>query len=262
MRCDRPGWIPADVGDDWDPDPYAYQTEEEQMPAGRYQSLYIKLFAQMLDVYLERLGLVLLFDLFIFYRDKQGIKQRTAPDIVIARYVELSEEQMNRSYDLEVEPVPLCVMEITSAKSHKKDLEKQGQLYASWSVPEYLVLDVVDQRGYPRDTIQLTLWRLVDGSYHEVAPDSEGFLTLERIGVRIQATGRRPVLRTLEGNHLLRTAREMEEVVEAYAEQVQIEAQRAEAEAQRAEAETQRAEAAEQRIKQLEEELRRSRGGE
>jgi hypothetical protein len=31
---DRPGWIPSDLAQEWDPDPYAYQTEEELMPAG------------------------------------------------------------------------------------------------------------------------------------------------------------------------------------------------------------------------------------
>jgi hypothetical protein len=29
FRRDRPGWIPEWVGDDWDPHPYVYQTDEE-----------------------------------------------------------------------------------------------------------------------------------------------------------------------------------------------------------------------------------------
>ncbi len=36
--ADRPGWIPAHITHDWDPDPYAYQTEEELMPGGPFQT--------------------------------------------------------------------------------------------------------------------------------------------------------------------------------------------------------------------------------
>ncbi len=28
----RPGWIPSEIRENWNPDPYAYQTEEESMP--------------------------------------------------------------------------------------------------------------------------------------------------------------------------------------------------------------------------------------
>src|SRR5215208_3479368 len=84
MRQDRPGWIPDWVGDDWDPNPYAYQTEEELMLAGDEHSIYIQLLAEMLKPYLERSGLRLCIDVFLFYRDATGRKQRIAPDSLIA----------------------------------------------------------------------------------------------------------------------------------------------------------------------------------
>jgi hypothetical protein len=57
FRFDRPGWIPESVGDDWDPHPYAYQTEEELMPAGRFHSRYIRTLAEMLRPLFSRMGL-------------------------------------------------------------------------------------------------------------------------------------------------------------------------------------------------------------
>ena len=84
FRHDRPGWIPEWVGDDWDPHPYAYQTREELMPAGYAHGLYIQMLAEMLKPLLERLGMRLFIDVFIFYRDWEGRKQRIAPDVLLA----------------------------------------------------------------------------------------------------------------------------------------------------------------------------------
>ncbi len=33
-EVDRPAWIPPQITENWDSNPYAYQTEEELMPAG------------------------------------------------------------------------------------------------------------------------------------------------------------------------------------------------------------------------------------
>ena len=34
VNVDRPGWIPPEITDGWNPNPYAYQTEAELMPGG------------------------------------------------------------------------------------------------------------------------------------------------------------------------------------------------------------------------------------
>jgi hypothetical protein len=33
VKVDRPGWIPPHITNNWDTDPFVYQTEEELMPA-------------------------------------------------------------------------------------------------------------------------------------------------------------------------------------------------------------------------------------
>ena len=66
---ERPAWIPPEIGSDWDPNPYAYQTEEELMPAG---GLHGKILAYVMRDFLERRELMLLMDTFMFYRDEEG----------------------------------------------------------------------------------------------------------------------------------------------------------------------------------------------
>jgi len=67
--CDRPGWIPAHIGADWDPDPYAYQTEEELMPAGGLHGQILTQIVELLRPHLKQQGLMCLVDAFMLYRD-------------------------------------------------------------------------------------------------------------------------------------------------------------------------------------------------
>ena len=50
---ERPAWIPPEIGSDWDPNPYAYQTEEELMPAG---GLHGKILAYVLEALRDSQG--------------------------------------------------------------------------------------------------------------------------------------------------------------------------------------------------------------
>jgi Uma2 family endonuclease len=252
FRRDRPGWIPEWVGDDWDPNPYAYQTREELMPAGRFHYLYVQMLAEMLGPLLKRLGLELLIDVFIFYRDWEGRKQRVAPDMLIAPITELSDEQKVNSYDLDVEPLPLCVFELVSPTSRERDQEHKPFLYAALGIDECLVLDILDEQERLRPQIDISLWRLSPYGMAVVAPDDEGYVTLTAIDVRVRADGRRLVAQDVRSGELLRTS------VELLAALDQAEQARAAAEQARADAER-RALAAEGEAAQLRAELERLR---
>jgi Uma2 family endonuclease len=54
------------------------------------------------------------------------------------------------AYDLEVEPLPFCVLEVTSPKSHTADKEKKMAFYLGQGIPLYVVIDAVTRRGKPR----------------------------------------------------------------------------------------------------------------
>ncbi len=233
---ERPGWIPDDIGEDWDPDPYAYQTEEEIMPAGTYHGLFLMMVIQMLDGYVQTLGLTMLQDVFVSYRDEQDEKKRLAPDIVLAPVATLTEEQLVGAYDLDVDHPPVCLVEITSPSSHKHDLEEKCYWYALWGVEEYLVFDIVDRRRVLQE-VQCSLWRLYGNSYLRVIPDPEGYLPMQSIGVKVRAVGRQPELRVLATDELLRTKQQEAERAQDAEELAQQEAQRAQQEAQRAQQE-------------------------
>jgi Uma2 family endonuclease len=244
FRRDRPGWIPEWVGDDWNPHPYAYQTEEQLMPAGRFHGLYLQMLGEMLRPLLERLHLYLLLDVFIFYRDWEGRKQRIAPDALIAPvFTELDDDQAARSYDLDVEPIPLCVIELTSPDNHTKDQERKPFAYALLGIKEYLLLDIVDTDGKLRPQVGVTLWRLGERGYTVVEPDTEGFVTLETIGIRLRADGRRLVALVAGTNEQLRTAMEMQTALEETQQRAAAEAaarKQAEEELERLRAELER----------------------
>ena len=261
FRADRPGWIPESVGDDWDRNPYAYQTREELMPAGHFHNLYVQILAEMLRPLLARKGLQLLLDVFIFYRDWEKRKQRIAPDALIARGAEVAPSQAYRSYDLDVEPLPLCVIEITSASSHMRDQHRKRLFYAGHCGAAYLVIDILDREDEQRlpENISLALYRLQGGDPVPVAPDAEGYLTLECIGVQFRTVGRRLIARVAATGEILRTAPELTDAL-AEAEQRATAAEQSRHEAeQRATAAEQSRREAEQRATAAEEELARLR---
>jgi hypothetical protein len=254
FRRDRPGWIPEDVGDDWDPNPYAYQTEEQLMPAGRFHGLYLQMVAEMLQPVLGRQGLFVLLDVFIFYRDWEGRKQRIAPDALIAPvFTQIDDEQAARSYDLDVEPLPLCVIEINSPESSERDTLHKPFAYAFLGIREYLLLDIVDADGRLLPQVGIKLWRFATDEQAPVQADAEGYVQLETIGIRLRADGRRLVAQVISTGEFLRTSTDLTLALEQAEQARQQAEQRADEEAaarQQAEQARQQAEQARQQAEQ------------
>ncbi|MDM8517419.1 Uma2 family endonuclease [Desulfobacterales bacterium HSG16] len=202
MAPDRPGWIPPDIIADWDTDPYAYQTEEELMPAGGLHGKILTYTTEILRDFLEKQGLMLLVDTFILYRDRQGNKQRTAPDLLLMPF----RTHPPNSYDLDVEPPPLCVVEITSPKSHLKDLKSNILFYMGLKIPTYLVMDAVTPQKQIRDQIELHMWRKSSGQVVQPRPDARGCLLIPEMNVRIKTEGQRIVFEDADDGKLLHDA--------------------------------------------------------
>lgn len=185
VSLDRPGWIPEDIGEDWDADPYAYQTEEELMPAGGPHGQLLAYILELVRHVLASRGLVFLFDTFMLYRDERGIKRRIAPDLLLMPY----RSPVPAAYDLDVEPPPLLVVEATSPDSHVKDLEAKVALYQRLGIPAYLVIDAITADAQPRSQIELYLWRAVAGRLRPVSIDENDSFSLPEIGLQIWADG-------------------------------------------------------------------------
>lgn len=185
VTIERPGWIPSEITHDWDVCPYAYQTEEELMPAGGLHGQFLAYMMEVLRDALQKRGLMFLMDVFMLYRDKKGIKQRIGPDLLLMPY----RFPPPSSYDLDVEPPPLCVVEVTSPSSHLSDLEKKVDFYLNLGIPTYLAIDAITPHSQPRSQIELHVWRSVGGQAREMRPDAQGGLALPEMGLKILAHG-------------------------------------------------------------------------
>jgi hypothetical protein len=168
--------------------------------------------------------------------------------VLIAAAIEGDDRQRSGAYYLDDEPLPSCVIEITSPKSILADLNNKRLFYAWLGIYEYLALDVVQSEDPEllRDQIDVYLWRLIDGVPVAVPPDAEGFVLLESIGVRLRVDGQQLLLQVAETGEILHTTVELTTLL-------------AETEQARTAAE-QRAADAEAELARLREELARLRG--
>lgn len=204
---DRPGWIPPEITHDWDTNPYAYQTEEELMPAGGLHGELLTRFAEVARAFLETKGLRFLADTFILYRDEHGVKQRVSPDFLIMPF----RSPPPSAYDLDVEPPPLAAVEITSPKSHLADRDTKRRFYMNLGIPAYLVIDAITPQGEQRDPVELILWRNTKGAVREIQPDAEGYLPVPEMRLKIKAERKKLIVADIATGEILRDAGELRE---------------------------------------------------
>ncbi|MDM8538031.1 Uma2 family endonuclease, partial [Desulfobacterales bacterium HSG17] len=223
---DRPGWIPPHIIDDWDDSPYAYQTEDDLMPSGSMHGQILSHMQQTLKHHLKKQDLMLLIDIFVLYRDSQGIKQRFAPDLtLIPFYAETPNE-----YDIDIEEIPpKVIIEITSAISHQKDLTDNLLFYSKLGVLTYVVIDTtipyqescqpeyeeqLDEEDADiapilnqeyREQFEIHLWQSEQGKFHKELSDSEGFFIIPEMKLGIKAQGQELILKGFSGGEILKS---------------------------------------------------------
>ncbi len=238
---DRPGWIPPHIFDNWDPSPYAYQTEEELMPAGGLHGRTLSYILEMIRHFVEARGLMFLLDVFMLYRDTSGRKQRIAPDLLLMPF----EYPPPSAYDLDVQPPPRLVIEVTSPSSQFDDKQTKVDFYAGLGIETYLVIDAITSGNRLRHPIKLYLWRLRNGQPQAIAANVRGGFALPEIGLQIWVAGQRIHFADLATGQDLR---DMDEILHDMDEVVR----ERDEERQAKEAAEARAAAAEARIKEIE----------
>ena len=261
---DRPGWIPPEITQDWDPNPYAYQTEEEQMPGGGPHGRQLAHIVTQVEHILEARDLMLLVDTFMLYRDENNVKQRLAPDLMLVPY----QDPPPSALDLDTAPVPRCAFEITSPDSHAKDLTANDKLYVGHlGISTYVVIDEIKPNKELRDEIELHVWRNIDGKIRTMPPDENGRYLLPEMGMWIWAVGQRLHFEDVETGEVLSDMKEERSARRTAEVRTAQEAQRAEAEAAarqeaeaRAEAEAAARQEAEAENARLRAEIARLRG--
>jgi len=240
IQEDRPGWIPADILYDWDTCPYAYQTEEELMPAGGLHGYLLLYIAEILRSFLASRNRMLLMDTFLLYRDARGTKQRISPDLMLMPF----RFPPPSAYDLDEESPPLAVVEVTSPKSRIRDLKEKVFFYSSLGISSYLVIDAVTASAKLRPQIELHLWRQISGKLCRIRPDSEGWLTVPEMDLMVRADGQRLFFRDRHSGEILCDLSELKVHLSEIREKADAEKKRAEMAQKAAEAEKIRADEA------------------
>jgi Uma2 family endonuclease len=255
---DRPGWIPPEITQDWDDDPYAYQTEEELIPAGGPHGKLLTYLVELLRHVLAQRGLMLLVDTFMLFRDEEGVKQRIAPDLLL---MPLRGEPPS-AYDLDIEPPPPLVVEVASPKSQRRDFDSKMRFYLEQGIPAYLAINAITTTGRLRRRIELRLWRLINGQPQEIQLGEDDDFVLPEMGLQIMTEGQQIRFRDLNTGEELLDNGELRAALEAERQErlAEREARLAERQARLAEREARLQ--AEAEVARLQAELRRLRGEE
>jgi Uma2 family endonuclease len=206
----RPEWVPDEVGDDYNRDTYAYQTERERMPEGPDHTLLMAALIQMLQGYVESAGWYITGDVYIEYFDPYTLRRkRIAPDIMVSRKAIEPPHRSYITFDM-LEP-PLAVFELTSPDTGASDRAK-AQIYAGLQIPLFVVLDIVKTNNLPRNPYLVEVYQLAPGLvYERLAPDEEGTYLLEVLGLSMRVEGQRVSFTVLETGERLLTSRELEQ---------------------------------------------------
>ena len=145
-----------------------YPPKTEYMPDGKeHAEQFLKVVPLLINA-LEMIGATAftLGDIFIYYLDEYGRRERVAPDALIALGVTREDTGEDESYFVELMGKPPdFVMEMASRSTHRVDLEAKPEIYAFIGIAEYWQLDPFGGRyyGFP-----LRGLRLVDGEYVEI----------------------------------------------------------------------------------------------
>jgi len=187
-----------------------------------------------------------------FYYEEGNPSAVFAPDTMVVFGVE---KRQRRTYKLWQEHrVPDFVLEVSSKKTSTEDEGNKMVLCRRLGVREYFLFDPEGDYLDPR----LQGYRLAGGQYGSVAPDDDGSIASETLGLRfrvegeslraVDATSGEPLLRPEEER---RARRDASRRAEKEARRAEKEARRAEKEARRAEKEARRAERYAARLREL-----------
>ncbi len=140
-------------------------------------------------------------DLLVYY-EQGNPKKFVVPDVFVVKDLE---PKKRRTYKLWIErKAPDVIFEVTSRKTKKKDTCTKPALYCRLGVKEYFLFDPTEDYLDP----PLQGHRLVGDQFVEIAPDSQGAIVSEELGLRMQAERGQLVFYRLDTGERLLTAEE------------------------------------------------------
>jgi Uma2 family endonuclease len=137
----------------------------------------------------------------LLYYEEGNPTACVAPDVFVVQGVAKGERRTYRLWE-EGQP-PAVVFEITSRGSRLEDLGTKRVVYAMLGVWEYFLYDPLGE--YLRPSLQG--YRLQEGEYQRIPPESEGRLTSQALGLELRVEeGRLRLVNPETGERLLTPA--------------------------------------------------------
>jgi Uma2 family endonuclease len=117
----------------------------------------------------------------IFYWVEGDPRKSVCPDVFVT--LDCSPTPPRRTFRTwEEGRVPNCVIEVTSRRTRRRDMEEKPEVYAEMGIGEYFLYDpTADYLDPP-----LQGHRLRNGRYERIEPDDDGTLTCEELDVLLR----------------------------------------------------------------------------
>ena len=148
----------------------------------------------------------------LLYYEEENPAACVAPDVFVVQGVDERERRTYRLWE-EGQP-PAVVFEITSRGSRLEDLGTKRAVYAMLGVREYFLYDPLGE--YLRPPLQG--YRLQEGEYQRILPESEGRFTSQALGLELRVEdGCLRVVNPVTGERLLTPAEALAAATEAAA---------------------------------------------
>ncbi len=140
-----------------------------------------------------------------FYETLDRMEKPLYPDVFVLK---TQTEFPEGSYRLGIDgPPPQLLIEIISKNTPGNDLKKKPPRYEAWGVAEYFVYDPRPRKRNLKRS-RLTGWRLVEGKYQKLTPNSAGRIWSEQLDSWLMPDGEMLRLFDREGNQRLTEAEE------------------------------------------------------
>ncbi len=118
-------------------------------------------------------------DLLVYYEPGNN-KKFIVPDVFFTKGLKQVQRRIYRTWIERL--APNFVIETTSKKTKKRDLEVKPEIYAIIGVQEYFLFDPT--KDYLEPPLQGN--RLVDGAYQSIPRQPDGSLTSEQLGLKLR----------------------------------------------------------------------------
>lgn len=168
-----------------------------------FHAIEISALRELLELYYEQqAGVYVAMNNFVYYEEGNN-KKCFAPDVYVVFGVKKMKRDCFKKWE-EGGRLPNVVFEMTSRSTRSEDIGKKMLLCESLEIPEYFMFDPKNEYLSP----SLQGYRLLDGKYARIEPDSQGRLSSAVLGLDffVRRPGELGVAEHVSGRILLRAA--------------------------------------------------------